>query len=125
MTTIHLHPPGIVCALGSGIDAVRARLLHGDGGGALTVTDRYSPGRPLPLGEVHGNLPTLDHAAPGHRIRNNALALATPLAFAQQAAPVKAQVAGNAAAAEAAALAHAQTAGRMTEERLRATDVAA
>ena len=32
---------------------------------------------------------------------------------------------GNAAAAEAAALAHAQTAGRMTEERLRATDVAA
>jgi DNA-binding GntR family transcriptional regulator len=30
--------------------------------------------------------------------------------------------AGNAKAAEAAALAHAQTAGRMTEERLRATD---
>jgi len=33
--------------------------------------------------------------------------------------------AGNANAAEAAALAHAQTAGRMTEERLRATDKAA
>jgi DNA-binding GntR family transcriptional regulator len=33
--------------------------------------------------------------------------------------------AGSAAAAEAAALAHAQTAGRMTEERLRAIDVAA
>jgi DNA-binding GntR family transcriptional regulator len=33
--------------------------------------------------------------------------------------------AGNAKAAEAAALAHAQTAGRMTEERLRATDKAA
>ncbi|MFB9269006.1 GntR family transcriptional regulator [Bradyrhizobium erythrophlei] len=33
--------------------------------------------------------------------------------------------AGNASAAEAAALAHAQTAGRLTEERLRATDVAA
>jgi DNA-binding GntR family transcriptional regulator len=33
--------------------------------------------------------------------------------------------AGDAKAAEAAALAHAQTAGRMTEERLRATDVAA
>ncbi|MGL3211308.1 GntR family transcriptional regulator [Bradyrhizobium sp. BR 1433] len=32
---------------------------------------------------------------------------------------------GNAAAAEAAALAHAQTAGRMTEEKLRAIDVAA
>ncbi|MGY4474147.1 GntR family transcriptional regulator [Bradyrhizobium sp. USDA 3364] len=32
---------------------------------------------------------------------------------------------GNAKAAEAAALAHAQTAGRMTEERLRATDRAA
>lgn len=31
-------------------------------------------------------------------------------------------LAGNARAAEAAALAHAQTAGRMTEERLRATD---
>jgi DNA-binding GntR family transcriptional regulator len=36
---------------------------------------------------------------------------------------IAAQVlAGNAKAAEAAALAHAQTAGRMTEERLRATD---
>jgi DNA-binding GntR family transcriptional regulator len=33
--------------------------------------------------------------------------------------------AGNARAAETAALAHAQTAGRMTEERLRATDKAA
>jgi DNA-binding GntR family transcriptional regulator len=33
--------------------------------------------------------------------------------------------AGDAAGAEAAALAHAQTAGRMTEEKLRATDVAA
>ena len=33
--------------------------------------------------------------------------------------------AGNAQAAEAAALAHAQTAGRLTEERLRATDKAA
>ncbi|UFX46294.1 GntR family transcriptional regulator [Bradyrhizobium sp. 41S5] len=32
---------------------------------------------------------------------------------------------GNAAAAETAALAHAQTAGRMTEEKLRAIDVAA
>ncbi|WGS20281.1 MULTISPECIES: GntR family transcriptional regulator [unclassified Bradyrhizobium] len=32
---------------------------------------------------------------------------------------------GNAAAAEAAALAHAQTAGRMTEQKLRAIDVAA
>jgi len=34
-------------------------------------------------------------------------------------------LAGNARAAEAAALAHAQTAGRMTEEKLRAIDVAA
>ncbi|MBA2399487.1 MAG: GntR family transcriptional regulator [Bradyrhizobium sp.] len=34
-------------------------------------------------------------------------------------------LAGNARAAEAAALAHAQTAGRMTEERLKATDKAA
>jgi DNA-binding FadR family transcriptional regulator len=34
-------------------------------------------------------------------------------------------LAGNAKAAEAAALAHAQAAGRMTEERLRATDKAA
>jgi DNA-binding GntR family transcriptional regulator len=33
--------------------------------------------------------------------------------------------AGNAAAAEAAALAHAQTAGRMTEEKLKTVDVAA
>jgi len=34
-------------------------------------------------------------------------------------------LAGNAKAAEAAALTHAQTAGRMTEQRLKATDEAA
>ena len=38
---------------------------------------------------------------------------------------IAAHIFGNAKAAEAAALAHAQTAGRMTEERLKATDEAA
>lgn len=46
-------------------------------------------------------------------------------AWAEHAAIAAQILAGNAKAAEAAALAHAQTAGRMTEERLRATDKAA
>lgn len=46
-------------------------------------------------------------------------------AWAEHAAIAAQILAGNARAAEAAALAHAQTAGRMTEERLRATDKAA
>lgn len=43
-------------------------------------------------------------------------------AWAEHAEIAKHIFAGDAKAAERAALAHAQTAGRMTEERLRATD---
>ena len=74
-SNIYLHPPGIVCALGHGIPQVREALWNAAGPGGLTQTERYSPGRSLPLGEVHAALPSLDHAAPQHRVRNNAIAL--------------------------------------------------
>ncbi|WP_432722092.1 beta-ketoacyl-ACP synthase [Jeongeupia wiesaeckerbachi] len=73
---IYLHPPGLVCALGTGIDAVRERLFAGDSPGMI-VTDAYSPGRPLLLGTVPDALPAIDQAPPQHRSRNNALLAAT------------------------------------------------
>jgi 3-oxoacyl-[acyl-carrier-protein] synthase-1 len=74
-TPIYLHPPGLVCALGSGLPRVREALWHAAGPGGLVQTERYSPGRSLPLGEVQAALPSLDHAAPQFRVRNNAIAL--------------------------------------------------
>lgn len=75
MSTIYLHPPGLVCALGQGIPQVREALWNADGPGGLVQTERYSPGRSLPLGEVQAALPSLDHTAPQFRVRNNAIAL--------------------------------------------------
>lgn len=75
MSTIFLHPPGLVCALGNGIPQVRESLWNANGPGGLVQTERYSPGRSLPLGEVQAALPSLDHAAPQFRVRNNAIAL--------------------------------------------------
>ncbi len=54
---------------------MREALWNADGPGGLVQTERYSPGRSLPLGEVQAVLPSLDHAAPQFRVRNNAIAL--------------------------------------------------
>lgn len=73
--TAYLNDCGIVCALGEGRDAVRAALLHADSG--VVPTERYSPGRMLPLGlAVHGALPDLSAMPLRLRSRNNQLALA-------------------------------------------------
>ncbi|HIV73220.1 MAG TPA: beta-ketoacyl-ACP synthase [Candidatus Aquabacterium excrementipullorum] len=73
MSAIHLQAMGLVCSLGTGEAEVR-RALFGDAPAGLTITDAYSPGRPLHLGMVHAELPSLAHAAPHLRVRNNALA---------------------------------------------------
>ncbi|AOY01451.1 beta-ketoacyl-ACP synthase [Jeongeupia sp. USM3] len=86
---IYLHSPGLICALGSGVDTVRERLFAADSPG-MDVTDRYSPGRPLMLGTITEALPAIA-APPQHRSRNNALLAA---AFAQIDVPYRAQSAG-------------------------------
>lgn len=75
MSQVFLQQLGVACSLGHGVDMVRQQLLKSQDVSTLTQTDRYSPGRMLPLGEVHTTLPSLAHALPRHRSRNNAMAL--------------------------------------------------
>ena len=76
MTTSWLSRPGVVCALGAGIDAVAAAAFAGDTGGMRRlpgwVTDRA-----LTLGAVADPLPAIpDTLAARHHSRNNQLLLA-------------------------------------------------
>ncbi len=50
--TVYLHDMNVLCALGSGNDAVRAALWRTDGPSGGAVTDRYTPGTPLHLGAL-------------------------------------------------------------------------
>lgn len=77
--TIYLHDLGLLCALGDTPTTIRANLFAGQAPG-MRVTDRYSPGRPLTLGLVETDLPSLEDHPPVFRSRNNQLLAA---AFAQ------------------------------------------
>jgi 3-oxoacyl-[acyl-carrier-protein] synthase-1 len=74
MLNIYLNACGIICALGDGHAQVKARLYAGDTG--VASSERWSPGRELPLGKVRAALPSVDHLPAHQRSRNNALALA-------------------------------------------------
>jgi 3-oxoacyl-[acyl-carrier-protein] synthase-1 len=74
MTTVYLQQLGLVCALGSGTHAVRGALLNPTRPDCLTVTDHYSPGRPLHVGLVARQLPDLCHLPRAFQSRNNAMA---------------------------------------------------
>jgi 3-oxoacyl-[acyl-carrier-protein] synthase I len=75
MSEVFLQQLGVVCALGHGVDKVRKNLLSAQDICPLTLSERYSPGRHLPLGLVHATLPSLCHVAPRFQTRNNAMAL--------------------------------------------------
>jgi 3-oxoacyl-[acyl-carrier-protein] synthase-1 len=70
----YLNDCAIVCALGSGREAVARRLLD-EARSGLNVRDTYSPGRPLSVGQVDVALPDVDHLPLPLRSRNNQLAL--------------------------------------------------
>ncbi|MDR0717966.1 MAG: beta-ketoacyl-ACP synthase [Azoarcus sp.] len=70
-----LYPPGLLCALGGGLAAVREALFRGERAGMRT-SDAYSPGCPLALGLVDAALPDVGFLPVEQRSRNNALALA-------------------------------------------------
>lgn len=70
---VYLNALGIVCALGCGKDDVTAALFAADVPRGVAMSERYTPGRPLPLGEVRGELADLSLDETPLRSRNNAL----------------------------------------------------
>jgi 3-oxoacyl-[acyl-carrier-protein] synthase-1 len=74
--TIYLNAMNVICALGSGSDAVRAGLWRSDGPSGGEMTDRYTPGTPLHLGTVSEPIAAAD-LPPGTALelasRNNAM----------------------------------------------------
>ena len=73
MTAAYLNELGIVCSLGHGADAVANSLFASDAPRGVTVTDAYTPGRPLAVGQVGEALPDLSDCPLSMRTRNNAL----------------------------------------------------
>lgn len=69
-TPVYLNELGLVCALGQGTATVAANLFAGTSPGMLE-TERWSPGRPLWVGEVHTPLPSLAHQHYTLHSRNN------------------------------------------------------
>lgn len=72
---IFLNQLGIVCAAGNSRDEVWQRVFESAQSGVV-ATDRYSPGRMLPLGCIAATLPAIDCRPLHERSRNNQLALA-------------------------------------------------
>lgn len=72
-----LSEPGIVCSLGDTLDDIAGALFTGRRG--LPVSDAFTPGRALPLGQVTAPLPDTRDWPMEHRSRNNRL-LAAALA---------------------------------------------
>ena len=68
-----LNEVGIVCALGSGREAVARALFAEDAPQGVAMSERYTPGRPLALGEVAMPLDALADCPVDMRSRNNAL----------------------------------------------------
>ena len=93
MSAVYLNAFGIDCALGQSAQAVRKRLFAAPEvfASPLTLTDRYSPGRPLHLGVLaQAPAPLEGDVPPVLRSRSNALLRAT---LAQLRAPVQAAIA--------------------------------
>ena len=69
----YLNQLGMICPLGSTRDEIKCMLDLAHSG--IVVTDTYSPGNPLPLGQVITALPPMDQLPLRDRSRNNQLAL--------------------------------------------------
>lgn len=66
-----LYPPAVVCPLGDDAETIAEHLFAGQRG--LTISDAFTPGRPLPLGRVTTLLPNASDWPAAHRSRNNRL----------------------------------------------------
>ncbi|WP_371870049.1 beta-ketoacyl-ACP synthase [Oxalicibacterium solurbis] len=72
---LYLNECGLVCALGDTHDMIKERMFDRVRSG-VTLTDAWSAGRALPVGEVKTALPSMANWPVEYRSRNNALALA-------------------------------------------------
>ena len=72
-SSMHLYRPGVISALGSGMEVTVERLLN-PGPSSLTLSDQWVAGRSLPLGQVTEPLRPFDATLPDeHCSRNNQL----------------------------------------------------
>ncbi|MBY0469313.1 MAG: hypothetical protein K2Q07_10085 [Burkholderiaceae bacterium] len=71
----YLQPPGVICAAGHDLAALREAVFAGEPGG-VAVNGEVWPGHELHLGAVKTALPSVDHLPLQQRSRNNALLLA-------------------------------------------------
>ncbi|RJG13153.1 beta-ketoacyl-[acyl-carrier-protein] synthase family protein [Pseudomonas cavernicola] len=76
--TAYLNALGLLCALGSGKQAVAERLYAGDASG-LRRQDGWVPERSLPVGAITSALPELPGVSTSQATRNNRLLLAAAL----------------------------------------------
>jgi 3-oxoacyl-[acyl-carrier-protein] synthase-1 len=72
---LYLQAPGVVCAAGSDVTALRDAVFSSEVSG-VAVNDAVWPGHALHLGAVHAPLPSVEHLPLTQRSRNNALMLA-------------------------------------------------
>jgi len=72
---VYLHPPGVVCAAGHDLAALREAVFAGQPSGVAINGDVW-PGHELHLGAVRAALPSVDALPLPQRSRNNALLLA-------------------------------------------------
>ncbi len=84
-----LSTPALLCSLGDNLAAITQKLFTGERG--LTATDRFTPGRALPLGLVSGELPPMHDWPAEHRSRNNQLLAAALQQLAPQLAALRAR----------------------------------
>jgi 3-oxoacyl-[acyl-carrier-protein] synthase-1 len=73
----YLNQLGMVCPLGHTCDVIKRRLLD-LGRSGVAMTEKYSPGHSLPVGQISEGLalPSVEQLPVRHRSRNNQLALA-------------------------------------------------
>ena len=88
--SVHLNELGIVCALGVGKNSVADAMWAVDAPRGVVISERYTPGRPLALGEVQASLPDMGDLPLPMRSRNSAL---LRLAYAQIRGAVDAAIA--------------------------------
>ncbi|VUD68866.1 3-oxoacyl-[acyl-carrier-protein] synthase 2 [Thalassocella blandensis] len=71
----YLHKPGMVCSLGKTTEQIASELFSADKN-FLVTSERYSPGKSVPLGMVDDPLPEIESADNKLHSRNNQIILA-------------------------------------------------
>ncbi|HEX5755316.1 MAG TPA: beta-ketoacyl-ACP synthase [Arenimonas sp.] len=73
MSAVFLNELGLACALGRNRQEVAQSVFAADAPRGVAICEQLTPGRPLALGRVPGELPSLAHLPVAMHGRNNAL----------------------------------------------------